>query len=127
MTSWLLVAALTAQVPSFTPSLREDHGARLLLSAPDDAQASTAASGPGLSKKPIGITLSALSVLALGVGAGLGINASDLARQANESNSEYFFSRLGAEARGNATAANIAFGLAGAALVGAILAFIFEG
>jgi hypothetical protein len=122
MTPWLLVAALTAQVPS----LADGRSARILL-ASDDASASTATTGFSLAKKPVGLTLSGVAVLALGVGAGLGVNASDLARQANESSSEYFFKRLGAEAQGNATAANVAFGLAAAALVGAIIAFIVEG
>jgi hypothetical protein len=131
MTTWLLVAALTAQVPSLTPSLSDGRSARILL-APDDvtasdAPASAATTGFSLAKKPVGLTLSGLAVLALGVGGGLGVNASDLARQANESSSEYFFKRLGAEAQGNATAANVAFGLAAAALVGAIIAFIVEG
>ncbi|MCU0701360.1 MAG: hypothetical protein MUC96_33035 [Myxococcaceae bacterium] len=126
MTTFVLIAALTGQVPSLVPSATEGRTARIFL-APDDAPASTSTSGFSLSKKPVGLTLSAISLLALGVGGGLGVNASDLARQANESTSEYFFKRLGAEAQGNATAANVAFGLAAAALVGAIIAFIVEG
>jgi hypothetical protein len=100
--------------------------------APDDAEDSAestpaAVSTSSLAQKPLAITLACIAVLSLGFGAGLGINASDLARQANDSTSEFFFRRLGDEARGSATAANVSYGLSVAAAAGAVLAFFLEG
>lgn len=122
--TWLLVGLVTAQtlVPSSAMSAR--------LVAPQDQTGATAEGpGPGvfLSKRPVAVTLSGLTILALGVAAGLGGNASDLARQANESNSDFYFRLFGAEANKSALGANVALGLAAATLVGAIIAFIVEG
>jgi hypothetical protein len=97
---------------------------RLLLEA---EEASGTAPAKSLGQRPVAIALGAVAFLAAGLGLGLGVNANDIAGQANQSNSEYFFKILGAQAQGSATAANVAYGLAGAALVGAIIAFIVEG
>lgn len=120
--TWLLAGLVTAQtlVPSSAMSAR--------LVAPQEQTGATA-EGPGafLSKRPVAVTLSGLTILGLGVAAGLGGTASDLARQANESNSDFYFRLFGAEANKSALAANVAVGLAVATLVGAIIAFIVEG
>lgn len=109
--TWLLAGLVTAQtlVPSAATSER--------VVAPSEF----------LSKRPVAVTLSGLTILSLGVAAGLGGNANDLARQANESNSDFYFRLFGAEANKSALGANIALGLAAATLVGAIIAFIVEG
>lgn len=117
-----LVLAQASLVPSASAeSIVSSH--RLL--APDGAAVGTEAKPIG--QRPVAIALGAIAVLSGGLGLGLGVNASDLATQANQANSEYFFKILGSQAQGSATAANVTFGIAGAALVGAVIAFFVEG
>lgn len=92
-----------------------------------ETEAGGSAPSKSLAQRPAAVTLGAISVLAAGLGLGLGVNANDVAGQANQSNSEYFFKILGAQAQGSATAANVAFGIAAATLVGAVIAFFLEG
>jgi len=122
--TWLLAGLVTAQtlVPSSAMSAR-------LIAPSEQGGASAEGPGPGvfLAKRPVAVTLSGLTLLGLGVAAGLGGTANDLARQANESNSDFYFGLFGAEANKSALGANIALGLAAATLVVAIIAFIVEG
>lgn len=64
--------------------------------------------------------------LALAVGVGLGVNARNLSIQANEARSDQDFARHAGAARANATAANVAYALAAAAAVGAVVAYLLE-
>ncbi len=117
-----LVLAQATLVPSVSA---ESIVASRRLLAPDGASVGTAAKPIG--QRPVAIALGAIAVLSGGLALGLGVNASDLATQANQANSEYFFKILGAQAQGSATAANVTFGIAAAALVGAVIAFFVEG
>lgn len=117
-----LVLSQASLVPSASAeSMITSH--RLL--APDGAAVGTASKPIG--QRPVSIALGAVAVLAGGLGLGLGVNATDLAAQANQANSEYFFKILGSQAQASAGAANVTFAIAGAAVVGAVIAFFVEG
>ncbi len=74
---------------------------------------------------PLGVAGAA--VVALAVGAGLGVNAKGLESRANQAQYDSDFRSLGASARSSATGANVAYGLAAAAAVGALVWLLLEG
>lgn len=77
-------------------------------------------------KHAAAIALTGVALLSAAVGVGLGANAQNLATRANAARYESEFHALGESAKGQATAANVFFGVAGAAAIGAIVAWIFE-
>ena len=79
-----------------------------------------------IERRPATIALGLSTGLAFIVGVGLGVNARNLSIQANEARFEAEFQDKASAARANATGANVAYGLATAALVGAIIAAIVE-
>jgi hypothetical protein len=79
-----------------------------------------------IERRPVTTALGLTTGIAFAVGLGLGVNARNLSIQANESRFEAEFQEKAAAARANATGANVAYGLAAAALVGAIIAAVVE-
>jgi hypothetical protein len=79
-----------------------------------------------IERRPLTTALGLTTGIAFAVGLGLGVNARNLSIQANEARFEAEFQEKAAAARANATGANIAYGLAAAALVGAIIAAVVE-
>jgi hypothetical protein len=65
-----------------------------------------------------------VAVVAVAVGAGLGANAKSLQSKANAAQYDSDFHQLGSEAKSSATGANVAFGIAAAAAVGAVLWYV---
>jgi hypothetical protein len=70
------------------------------------------------------LTLTGVTLVAAGTAIGLGVSASAQAAKANSSQYESDFVTLGAAARGTATGANVAWGVAGAAAVSAVITWI---
>jgi len=82
---------------------------------------------PGVFEKhPAPAALGIGAGVALAVGVGLGVNARNLSIQANEARTDQAFGERAAAARGNATGANVAYVLAAAAAVGAVVAYLLE-
>jgi len=67
------------------------------------------------------IAVGGVAVVAAAVGFGLGANAKSLEARANQAQYDSDFHKLGSQAKGEATGANIAFAIAGAAAVAAII------
>lgn len=67
------------------------------------------------------IAVGGVAVVAVVVGAGLGANAKSLQSKANGAQHDSEFHQLGSQAKSSATGANVAFGVAAAAAVGAVL------
>ena len=61
------------------------------------------------------------------MGVGLGANAKGLESRANQAQFESDFRSLGSQARANATAANVTYGVAAAAAVGAVVWLLLQG
>ena len=79
-----------------------------------------------LQRRPVPVVLSVVAVIAVGVGIGLGSNSRSLESQARGAHYESDFYKLCDAARMNAMAADVAFGVSGAAAVGAILGAILS-
>jgi tetratricopeptide (TPR) repeat protein len=84
--------------------------------------------GPSfVERRPVTTALGITTAVAFAVGLGLGVNARNLSIQANEARVDAEFAEKASAAGANATGANIAYGVASAALVGAIIAAVIEG
>jgi hypothetical protein len=70
------------------------------------------------------LALAAVALVAAGTAVGLGVNAQQLARQANAAHFESDFVALGRSAQGSATGATISWVVAGAALTGAVITWL---
>lgn len=74
--------------------------------------------------RPAPIALGAMAVVAIAVGIGLGANSRSLEGQARAARYESDFFALGDAARTSALAANVSFGVGGAAALGAVIAWL---
>jgi hypothetical protein len=75
-------------------------------------------------RRAVPLALTGVTMVAAGVAMGLGVSASAQAAKANSSQYESDFVRLGAVAKSTATGANVAWGVAGAAAVSAVISWI---
>jgi hypothetical protein len=91
------------------------------------AAPSTAPGASFIERRPLTTALGLTTGVAFAVGLGLGVNARNLSIQANEARFDAEFQEKAAAARANATGANVAYGVAAAALVGALIAAVVEG
>lgn len=78
-------------------------------------------------RHPAPIALGVVAVVAAGTGIAFGVNSKSLERRANAAKFESDFRDLGSAAQTNAMAANVSYGLAGAAAIGGILAWVLGG
>lgn len=77
-------------------------------------------------KHPAPATLGIVAGVALAAGIGLGVNARNLSLEANEATVDQVFGQKAAAARGNATGANVAYALAAAAAITAVVTYLLE-
>jgi hypothetical protein len=95
--------------------------------APREVKLEPQRSGPSFFEKhPTSVTLVATSALSIAIAIGLGINARNLSVEANEASSDAAFGEKALAARSNALGANVAYIIAGSALVAAVIAFFVE-
>jgi outer membrane biosynthesis protein TonB len=97
--------------------------ARVVEARPRDEQPAPPAQGPGFFRRHLG------STIALGVGlaaAGAGIGFGVMAEQAQDDVSHQYDPATDDAGRNNALAANVLFGVAGAAAITAVVLFIVE-
>ncbi len=80
-----------------------------------------------LQRRAAPIVLGVVAVIAAGIGIGFGSNSRSLEAQARAAHFESDFYKLGDAARSNALAADVAFGVGGAAGLGAVIAWIVSG
>lgn len=79
-----------------------------------------------MERHPAAVGLGIGAGVALAIGVGLGVNARNLSIQANEARAEQEFREKGAQAQGYATAANVAYILAGSAAIAAVVTYFLE-
>ncbi len=77
-----------------------------------------------LKRRAAPLVLTAVAVVAAGVGVGLGLNSRSLEKQANNAHFESDFFKLGDAARAQAFGADVSYGIAGAAGVGALVGWL---
>ncbi|MBX7100368.1 MAG: hypothetical protein K1X89_21805 [Myxococcaceae bacterium] len=74
--------------------------------------------------RPLPVVFGSVAVAMLATGIGLGLSAKNLEAQAKAAMYEVDYGGYANAARGNALGANIAYGIAGAAVVGAVVSFL---
>ncbi len=79
-----------------------------------------------LQRRPVPIALGVVAVIAVGIGIGLGSNSRSLEAQANAAHFESDFHKLGNAARTHALAADVSFGVGGAAALGAVIGWVLS-
>lgn len=81
---------------------------------------------PGLSRFAGPIALGGVAVAGLAIGTGLGLNAKGLESRARREPFENDYLELRSQAQGNAVGANLAFGVAAAAAIAAVLVLVLQ-